>query len=553
MRKARKNAVKEGGYYLTNENASELNVDVLIVGSGPIGATFARVISESVPTAMILMIDLGPQLTCRPGMHVKNIKGEGERLLAQIHSQGPEQYRYEIPKSWERLNATGRRGKERVATLATPGTHLASPDDVDLDRSGMPAAALSSNIGGMGVHWTCACPAPCNTERIPFISENEWNSLFAKARKLLCVTQEAYPDSLEAFAILQTLGEAFNARLPEGRQVQHMPLAVRLDEHNHRYWVGPDVILGPLADAAEGLKHEQRFFELRSETICRWLTYDGDRVSGAVIEHLPSGRRERVSASVVVVAADALRTPQLLWASSIRPSALGHYLNDHTQIMTSVELSEEILQRTRATLQAADQFPEERRELVEPIIGVFWVPFHDPEHPFHGQVMHLALSPIPLEQSRSRAAPRHVVGLTWCCRKEIRYEDSLEFSDGETDSFGMPKMTIHYELTAKDRVEIAAAQKDLAHVVAAFGKELNEGESRLRPPGSSLHYQGTVRMGETDNAYSVCDPYSRVWGFENLFVGGNGVIPTATACNPTATSVALAIRACERIVPLIRS
>jgi pyranose oxidase len=538
---------------LTNENASELNVDVLIVGSGPIGATFARVISESVPTAMILMIDLGPQLTSCPGMHVKNIKDEGERLLAQIHSQGPAQYRYEMPNFRERSNAAGRRGKERIATLANPGTHLASPDDVDLDRSGMPAAAFSSNIGGMGAHWTCACPPPSNTERIPFISENEWNSLFAKACKLLCVTQEAYPDSLEAFAILQTLGEAFNARLPEGRQVQRMPLAVRLDEHNRRYWVGPDVILGPLADEAEGLKHDQRLFELRSETICRWLTYDGDRVSGAVIEHLPSGRREQVSASVVVIAADALRTPQLLWASSIRPSALGHYLNDHTQIMANVELSEEIVLRTRATLQAADQFPEERQELVEPIIGVFWVPFHGPEHPFHGQVMHLALPPIPRDTSESRANPRHMVGLTWRCRKEIRYEDYLEFSDGETDSFGMPKMTIHYELTAKDRAEITVAQKEQARVVAAFGKVFKEGESRLIPPGSSLHYQGTVRMGETDNAHSVCDPYSRVWGFENLFVGGNGVIPTATACNPTATSVALAIRACERIVPLIRS
>ncbi len=538
---------------MTNENASELNVDVLIVGSGPIGATFARVISESVPTATILMIDLGPQLTSCPGMHVKNIKDEGERLQAQIHSQGPAQYRYEIPNFKDRSNAAGRRGKERIATLANPGTHLASPDDVDLDRSGMPAAAFSSNIGGMGAHWTCACPPPSNRERIPFISENEWNSLFAKACQLLCVTQEAYPDSLEAFAIQQTLGEAFNARLPEGKQVQRMPLAVRLDEHNRRYWVGSDVILGHLADAAEELKHDQRLFELRSETICRWLTYDGDRVSGAVIEHLPSGRREQVSASVVVIAADALRTPQLLWASSIRPSALGHYLNDHTQIMANVELSEEIVLRTRATLQAADQFPEERQELVEPIIGVFWVPFHSPEHPFHGQVMHLALPPIPRGLSESRANPRHMVGLTWRCRKEIRYEDYLEFSDGETDSFGMPKMTIHYELTAKDRAEIAAAQKEQARAVAAFGKVLKEGESRLIPPGSSLHYQGTVRMGETDNAHSVCDPYSRVWGFENLFVGGNGVIPTSTACNPTATSVALAIRACERIVPLIRS
>ncbi len=144
-----------------------------------------------------------------------------------------------------------------------------------------------------------------------------------------------------------------------------------------------------------------------------------------------------------------------------------------------------------------------------------------------------------------------MVWLCWFCRKEVRYEDYIEFSDEETDYFGMPKMMIHYELTSQDKAEVAAAQKEQARAVAAFGQALKEDESRLVPPGSSLHYQGTVRMGETDDSQSICDPYSRVWGFENLFVGGNGVIPTATACNPTATSVALAIRACERIASLI--
>jgi choline dehydrogenase-like flavoprotein len=46
------------------------------------------------------------------------------------------------------------------------------------------------------------------------------------------------------------------------------------------------------------------------------------------------------------------------------------------------------------------------------------------------------------------------------------------------------------------------------------------------PLGMHYHYLGMVRMGERDDGTSVCDPHSRVWGFENLFVGGNGVIPT---------------------------
>jgi choline dehydrogenase-like flavoprotein len=48
-------------------------------------------------------------------------------------------------------------------------------------------------------------------------------------------------------------------------------------------------------------------------------------------------------------------------------------------------------------------------------------------------------------------------------------------------------------------------------------------------------------MGTADDGTSVCDPCCRVWGTENLYVAGNGVIPTQAACNPTLTSVALSV------------
>ena len=59
---------------------------------------------------------------------------------------------------------------------------------------------------------------------------------------------------------------------------------------------------------------------------------------------------------------------------------------------------------------------------------------------------------------------------------------------------------------------------------------------------------GTTRIGETDDGTSVADPWSRVWGVDGLIVGGNGVIPTANAMNPTLMSVAVAVRGARKAV-----
>ena len=178
------------------------------------------------------------------------------------------------------------------------------------------------------------------------------------------------------------------------------------------------------------------------------------------------------------------------------------------------------------------------------LAGVAWVPFVDGLHPFHGQVMQLDASPIDLGVEDPSGV---VVGLGWFCAKEIRAEDRLEFDDSELDSFGLPAIRIRYRLTDRDQAQVQAAMAQQRRAAEALGGFIPRGEPRLLPAGTSLHYQGTVRMGEADDGTSVCDPASAVWGVSGLYVGGNGVIPTATACNPTLTSVALAVRAARVI------
>ena len=125
----------------------------------------------------------------------------------------------------------------------------------------------------------------------------------------------------------------------------------------------------------------------------------------------------------------------------------------------------------------------------------------------------------------------------------------MTFSDKYVDMYGMPQITFHYGLSEIDQSTIQAAMSDMARAGEALGAFLPGSEPQLLARGSSLHFQGTHRMGADDNEDdSVCDPYSKVWGFRNLYLGGNGIIPTSTACNPTLTSVTLAIRASDHIL-----
>ncbi|MFJ8657119.1 GMC family oxidoreductase [Streptomyces rochei] len=241
------------------------------------------------------------------------------------------------------------------------------------------------------------------------------------------------------------------------------------------------------------------------------------------------------------MAADALRTPQLLHASGIRPPALGRYLNDQPQIVHAARLPDDVVTTRRAV---TDRARDEDGAIV-PRSGVSWVP-HTDAHPFHGQVMQLDASPVPLADETT-VKPGTVVGLGWFCAKDITTEDRVEFDDTTTDAYGLPAMRLHYRYTPRDLTTMEQAKKAVIEAGTAVGIPLDTSPVLL-PAGSSLHYQGTTRMGPADDGTSVCDSHGRVWNIRGLWVAGNNVIPTATACNPTLTSLALAVRGASSLL-----
>lgn len=516
---------------------------VAVVGSGPIGATYARLLLEALPGARVVMFEAGPQVTERPGESVRNIVDPDEKARARERSQGPQAGEFRAS-----LGIPAGAVVEGMFT-ARQGTHLLDfGGEGTAHTADFPAAAAATNVGGQGAHWTCAIPRPGFSEKLDFIADDDWEELISAAEGLLHKQSAAFSDSPVGAAIRTLLDEEFGAELPEGYGVSTLPVAGDPQPDGTMRWAGADTVLGPLIEP--GTDTAERF-ELRDLTLVRRIEHDGTRVRGLVVEDLRTNEQSFVEADAVVVAADAFRSPQLLWASGIRPAPLGRYLTEHHVVIAPIALDADRMSALVSDDELAAELARRAKNPADPVAAVNRIPFSEPGHPYSAQIMYAENPPFPLPTDHPAVGNRWgYVNMGYGVRKFPRVEDGVRFRDDELDYRGLPNFTIEYALDADEEREIAEATERLRRAGRALGTFL--AEPRLLPFGSSLHYMGTMRAG-TDPAVSVADPFSRVWGFENLVVGGNALIPTANTMNPTLTSVAIAVRGARRLADLLGS
>ena len=494
------------------------NVDVLIVGSGPAGSTFARIIGDEKPGSSILMVEVGPRLSNIVGEHTMNMSEE-ERLTSQQLAQGPDA---SVARSSLALTGLATKADDAMdGPYVFPGLFLVGNGSQVEGEFGMPAASMSSGVGGMGVHWSGSCPRPSGPERISFIDAATLDEAYATAESLLAVSKDLHVGDELLANVRDVVASEFEH---DAEPIGFMPGAMTRDGSGFRT-SGTSVILG---DVAERVSR----FELRTETIARRIILDGGAAVGAQLEDRRTGDSYEVNARRVVVCADSLRTPQVLFASGIRPPALGHYLNEHFQIFTLARLHSDYVSEPPAVGGPAP-------------MGSVRIPLVSGDRAMQGQVVLLSRTGLRFPFGDASTATNDLAIFPWYGAKDIQYSDCVQFSETATDYYGMPAMTIHYTLTDTDRRTIELLEANTVRSAKLLGEPL--GQAKLAPGGSSLHYQGTIRMGAANNGESVCDTYSRVWGVEHLYVGGNGVIPTSTAANPTLTNVALAVRAAQKL------
>jgi C-glycoside oxidase len=492
------------------------SADVLIIGSGPAGAGYARAIADARRETTILMVEVGPKLSGAVGEHTSNMT-ELDRLASQRASQGPDA---DVERPQLDISQVSRAPGDGGLPFVWPGLFTVGERAQVEGEDGLPVASMSSGVGGMGVYWTGSCPRPNASERIAFIPGDELDALYARAEELLSVRKDLQDGDPLLATLRDAMAAEFDADGADATPVGFMPTASsRAGGRPHTS--GPAEILGPLATEST--------FEVRPETLARRVLIEDGVAVGAELSDRVSGETYEVRARRVVVCADSLRTPQLLYASGVRPRALGHFLNEHFQMTALVKLRDEFVRDMPA--------PGE----ITPT-GTVLIPF-SPGRPMQGQVVALSRMGYQIPPGGEAAASRlgRVGMLAWYGAKDLQYRDAVEFSDTETDWYGMPAMTIRYTLTDVDRQTLKSMRANIDRCAEVLGELLTE--PNHAPGGSSLHYQGTVRMGPTDDGESVCEPYARVWGMEHLHVGGNGLIPTSTAANPTLTNVALAVRA----------
>jgi choline dehydrogenase-like flavoprotein len=133
--------------------------------------------------------------------------------------------------------------------------------------------------------------------------------------------------------------------------------------------------------------------------------------------------------------------------------------------------------------------------------------------------------------------------------------------DTEKDSLGVPRATLHWELTALEKRSIRKIYELLGQAVGREGTGrvkmldyLQDEKDTSWPSstGGGWHHMGTTRMSDNPKE-GVVDADCKVHDIANLYCAGSSCFATAGAPNPTLTLTALTIRLSDHLKQATKS
>ncbi|NEQ69497.1 MAG: hypothetical protein F6K21_29205 [Symploca sp. SIO2D2] len=557
------------------------NTDILIIGSGPIGATFARRIKENGYGGEVVIVDAGPQRSKEPGQHLKNtyLYQKDRRDFSNVVRA--ELYPLSIPSANVQIP-----NLDPIAfwQSASRRNNLNPCQDPNFN---MPESMASFAVGGMGLHWTCAIPRFTGLEltklaELTGIEEADFNEPYTKAEEYFKNQKPSpFSTSERGKAIINHLGGQFGTaeNLPVAAQKVGDETDSSQEGNLYIHWTGPSDILG-------GKVTKENIHE---NFVVKQIVYDDSSGTNTVLSvkgyrYTDKSGKNGFTITIneggkVIVAAGAIKTAQLLYHSlkegtdhTSEYPALGRYLHEHTMAFTQVILSKEIVEElgpepkafnsSQTTLPIKIPTYDLDPTLYIKVDADSEADLTKPEkRPWHCQIHK---DPFSYGQIGKEIEDRLVVDLRWFGMVETVEDNKVVFNkeyegDPLLDIHGLPQPTFEFQYirdSSKDE-ELQIAQRHhrmmehMIEVANKLGAILPETPPQFLPAGSSLHTMGTVRMGKKGAIEtSVVDPNSKVHNFTNLYLGGPGVIPSMNAVNPTLTAAALAIIAVDNMMGL---
>ena len=556
--------------------------DVVVIGSGPGGATVAEVLTAAGWSVIVLEKGRNHLLGLEPPHEPLRHFANDEIAATRRHLLGPD-------------------------PLLEPRTYRRGEHDGDRLLVGE-VNNVPSTVGGGGVHADAKLPRfreedfALRSSRgpVPGAAIEDWPVTYADLEPHYAAVEQAFGVAGEAGANPFASWRSGPYPMPPGPD---MPMAVvtaaaaeRAGLHPYRAPTGANsttydgrpacVDCGfcggygcpvhakgdPIASLQRALRSGRCTLTPDAYVTDIVLDATGRRATGVryldLTVHPDPPVREVRAAQAVVVAGGAFETPRLLLRNGLGGDLVGRHLTFHFQTFTVGVFPDPTGgERGRSVTHLHDDFMVDTPELraVARDADLPWL---------RGGVTEHGAGPGPIDEATTYpTGAAHVTSMTDSALRRrlwvltVQGEDlpqrsnRVDLDPTVRDAWGFPAGRVthaphRHELAASAHVggRHEAVLMDAGAEIAFTATSPPQGDIDVHAAASPLgvapasrHVMGTARMGP-DPSSSVVSPEQRLWDVDNVLVCDSSVFVTSTGYNPTLTLAALAHRAASLLV-----
>ncbi|MCL7748322.1 GMC oxidoreductase [Halalkalibacter alkaliphilus] len=379
-----------------------------------------------------------------------------------------------------------------------------------------PGAKQLYGLGGQTLLWGAVSPRyhPSDFKEWP-ITYDDLVTYYNIAEEVMKVTTEFVKDSNLHHTFLQRLRDSGY------HDATTLPRAFDL---NVSYYgkIRSNVLFSSLEFIAWALNWNGVDFAVNANVVK--ILHENGKATGVNVM-TPDKKCYTLHGKNVIVSGSTFESPRLLLHSGIPGEAIGRYLISHSFTHASGFAS---------------------REEFEEVLGITNIQLPSTNiRPYQLSVQ----GPFPYEFYSYQTKPlmeELEIGLWGFGTVEPRPENRVILNQTDLDSYGVPKLNVHFSYSEQDLVIIQQMVDDMIQVMDSIQLD-NITLPCLHPPGFDYHAAGTCRMGN-DPATSVTNEFGQVHGVSGLFVADNSVQPFMGGANPTLTTIAVAMRTADYIV-----